>query len=148
MKAMNKLQETERRRGDILARLDLLTSRDRELSREIGAKVADGAKSPQKLRDERRDMRDEIEDLTAALPVLDREAEAARTAQAAEVQAEKQARLSAVKSQAADLGQELREAWEPRRWTRCTGPPAERLPAVEITPFASRWVSRSRSCGD
>jgi len=113
MKAMDELQGTERRRGEILTRLDVLTERDRELSRAIGTKVADGAKSPPKMRDERRDVRDEIEDLTAALPVLDREAEAAQTAQAAEAQAEKHRRLSAIKSEAADLGQELRKAWAP-----------------------------------
>ena len=110
---MKELRKIDQRRGHIRARLDVLTERDRELSREIGAKVANGAKSPPKMRDERRDVRDEIEDLTAALPVLDREAEASQTAQAAEVQAEKQARLSAVKSEAADLGRELREAWGP-----------------------------------
>ena len=110
---MKDLRKIDQRRGDIRARLDVLTERDRELSREIGAKVASGAKSPPKMRDERRDVRDEIEDLTAALPVLDREAEAAQTAQAAEELAEKQARLSAVKSEAADLGRELGEAWGP-----------------------------------
>ena len=107
------LQDIEARRGKLLARLDLLTSRDRELSRMIGKKVADGAKAPPKMRDERRDLRDELEDLTAALPVLDREAEAAQTAHTAAELAEKQARLSAVKSEAADLGRELREAWGP-----------------------------------
>ena len=107
------LQDIEARRGKLLARLDLLTSRDRELSRMIGKKVADGAKAPPKMRDERRDLRDELEDLTAALPVLDREAEAAQTAHTAAELAEKQARLSAVKSEAADLGRELREVWEP-----------------------------------
>ena len=101
------------RKAQITTKLDSLTERDREIGREVGAKLADGKAVPPKLRTERATLREDIEDMVAALPHLDRQMQAETTAQAAEVQAEKQARLSAVKSEAADLGQELREAWGP-----------------------------------
>jgi len=101
------------RRAEIMARLDSLTERDREIAREIGAKLAEGKAVPAKLRTERASVREEIEDLTAALPHVERQMQAEK---AAEEAARKQAATSAkraVEEEAAGVGASIRTLWVP-----------------------------------
>ncbi len=97
----------------IEARLDELTDRDREVGREIGAKVAEGKTAPAKLREERREIREELEDLVAAKPHLEREAERERADAEREAANAAAARVVAVEDEAATIGDSIREAFAP-----------------------------------
>lgn len=96
------------RRAEIRDRLDVLTEEDREVSREIGQRIADGKDATKTLRSKRADIRDETEDLTAALPHLEREIEALeKKVRAGRIEAA-HGRLQAVEEQAAEVGDAIR----------------------------------------
>ena len=87
------------RRAEIVARLDSLTERDREIAREIGAKLAEGKAVPAKLRTERASVREEIEDLAAAMPHVERAAAAEKAAAEAAQKRAAAARLASVETE-------------------------------------------------
>lgn len=74
--------EIEARIRSTRERIDELSERERTVNQDIGRGIANGGEVGP-LRDERRNVRDEIEDLTAALPHLERQVEAAQKAEAA-----------------------------------------------------------------
>lgn len=71
--------EIEARIRSTRERIDELSERERTVNQDIGRGIANGGEVGA-LRDERREVRDEIEDLTAALPHLERQLEEARQA--------------------------------------------------------------------
>ena len=96
------------RKAQITTKLDSLTERDRSIGREIGAKLADGKAVPPKLRTERATLREDIEDLTAALPHLDRQMQAETAAAKAAERAAATAQLSGVEDECRAWGEDLR----------------------------------------
>ena len=101
------------RKAQITTKLDSLTERDREIGREIGAKLADGKAVPPKLRTERATLREDIEDLVSALPHLDRQMQAETTAAKAAERAVATAQLSGVEKECVAWGEDLRELLAP-----------------------------------